>query len=250
MTDELFRGITRIRIPFDGIETAAFLLSNGDRCVIYDSGASEEDARRYILPAVAASGLRVSACLVSHSHGDHAGGMPFLCDYYGVPLYGGNAPECDIPVKQCMTVRDGMRFLGRYRAVALPGHSPDMTGVYDEESGILLTADAVQLYGVGRYGCFFSDGRAYRDTLKRIRALAPARLVASHAYVPLGEESDDIAAYLDAADGAVKVLAAFLRETGFSGAEAEAAYRARYPAMPPVSFVCMQEALRVEEAAN
>ncbi len=247
MTDTLYRGITRIRIPFDGVTTAAFLLCADGDCVIYDSGASASDARQYILPEVEASGCRVTACLVSHSHGDHAGGAPFLCAHYGVPLYGGDAPECEVPVKRRITVRDGTRFLGRYRAVALAGHSPDMLGVFDEESRLLLTADAVQLYGVGRYGCFFSDGAAYLRTLEKLRALAPSRMVASHAYVPLGEEGADVAAYLDTARDAVRALAAFLTEAGLSGEAAEAAYRVRFPQLPPVSYICMKEARCAEK---
>ena len=99
--------------------------------------------------------------------------------------------------------------------VALPGHSPGHLGVAHRESGTAIVMDAVlerglytvddEIVGPPPY----SDVRAYRGTVARLRELRPQRLGTSH-YAPIEGEAA-VTRFLDATDGFVDDLDALVR---------------------------------------
>ena len=67
----------------------------------------------------------------------------------------------------------------RFEVIALPGHSPGSIGLWEAATGTLFGGDA--LYdGLIVDTLPESDPAAYRETMRRIRALAPARLHGGH----------------------------------------------------------------------
>ncbi len=174
--ERLLSGIHRIRIPFERIDTAVFLLTNGNEGIIFDSGTSPEDAETYIIPAVRALGIKIRFLAVSHPHEDHNGGYARLSLEYP------DAESIFFPEH----AHEGMLLLSRFEILRLPGHHKDCLGLLDRQTATLLTADALQQGGVDRYPTLISDHSAYLKTLERLAALPLQCVIASHAYTPMG----------------------------------------------------------------
>ena len=199
MLDRIASGLYRIRVPFEDIYTGVFAVTVGDRYVIVDSATTDSDVDTVILPALRSIGLdgAPEALLLSHHHGDHAGGARRLAEVFsGLRIY---APR-EIAGTEVLPLTDGMIFLGRLRAVMLPGHTDSSFGFLDSESGTLLSCDCLQQRGVSRYTNGVKHEDLYRASIGRIRDLPLQRIVASHEYVPLGavaEGREEICRYLD-----------------------------------------------------
>ena len=199
---EPVEGIFKLEVPFEDIYTAVFAVSDadGDRYALIDAATTSHDVNAFILPALREIGFKKSApemLLLTHRHGDHAGGAARLRELFpSMPVY---SPE---PLKACpvTSLAGGEVFLGRYEAILLPGHTGSSVGYLDRVSGTLLSGDCLQLWGVSRY----TDNIAYPDrylaSIKHLRRLKPGRILASHEYVPLGsiaEGENAVMQYLD-----------------------------------------------------
>ena len=199
MTDQIASGVYRLKVPFEDIYTGVFAVATEDRYVIVDSATTDSDVDSVILPALRSLGFKGApeALLLSHHHGDHAGGARRLSEVFtGLRIY---APR-GISGVEVMPLADGMTFLGRLRAVMLPGHTESSFGFLDTESGTLLSCDALQQRGVSRYTNGVKLRESYISSIGRIRALPLRRIVASHEYVPLGAVAEgqvEISRYLD-----------------------------------------------------
>ena len=75
--------IFRLKIPFDDIYTSVFLIKSSEGPILVDCATTAEDVDEYIIPALRLMGYAPSdiRCLVlTHSHSDHAGGLPRLLE--------------------------------------------------------------------------------------------------------------------------------------------------------------------------
>jgi len=121
-------------------------------------------------------GLRIAHILITHGHGDHVGGAPWLAEHTGATLHAGAADQ----VESALPVADNQVFsLGEQPVVALhtPGHSPGHT-VY-LFAGRLVTGDLLFCGKVGGTGPFFagSSAEAEWDSLHRLLELPDDTLV-------------------------------------------------------------------------
>lgn len=183
--ENLIGGIYRLKVPFEDIYTAVFLLCTENGSILIDSATTKEDAENYIIPALRRLGKKPTLALCTHSHGDHAGGMPYVLSHFeDVNAYA--ASEKLINERSFIEVKDGDELLPGVIAIALPGHSPDSIAIYDSESKTLITGDCVQLGGVGRYGTGIWCGSEYYKSLEKILEGEAENLIASHEYYPLG----------------------------------------------------------------
>lgn len=102
--------------------------------------------------------------LITHSHSDHVKGLPALkARWPGLRVC---PPEDSDP---------------RLEIIPTPGHAPDHLCFFDRESGDLYCGDLARLGGTivipSRKG---GDLRAYLESLRRVRDLAPRRMLPGH----------------------------------------------------------------------
>ena len=193
-------GIYKIEVPFEDIYTSVFAVTNGDRYVLIDSATTDSDVDGYVLPACRAIGFSAppECLLLTHTHGDHAGGVHRLSVHFPrLPIYASS------PLKHGPDVRplaDGDLVGGRLTVVMLPGHTNASVGFLDGESGTLISGDCLQLLGIGRYRNGIRDPEAYLGSIARLRTMPLRRILASHEYDPYGSVAEGekaVRAYLD-----------------------------------------------------
>lgn len=167
-----------------GLDVSAYVV----RGVMIDSGFPH--ARRALLAAV--RDLRVSGVVVTHWHEDHAGNVPSLASS-GLPIFmrpdteailrdrpaiafyrhviWGRPPRLDAPIVSLEAPA--------LRGIHAPGHSPDHQVIWDDETGTLFSGDL--WLGVHSRAVHASeDPYAIVESLRRVRALEPARMFDAH----------------------------------------------------------------------
>ena len=164
--------IYRLKIPFDTVYTSVFLVEHEGEAVIVDCATTRLDVEDYIVPALAEKGYSLSslkAIVITHTHEDHAGGLPFI-----------RALAPDLPViRQEAAVWEGIYTR------PLPGHTVDFIGLYDSRTKALISGDGLQGAGVDKYRCALQDEIAYKETIRRLQAdKSVENLLFSHAYEP------------------------------------------------------------------
>src|SRR3954468_24365461 len=151
----------------------------GREPALVDAGTGTEGQ----LPALerALAGAALVRVFITHWHPDHVKGLPALRDRW---------PALDVveSPREPVPAGDGMLEI-----MPTPGHSPDHLCFFDRESGDLYCGDLARRGGTivipARKG---GDLRAYLDSLKRMRDLAPRRLLPGH-----GPIVDDPIALID-----------------------------------------------------
>ena len=188
----------RLEVPFEDIYTAVFVLRTESGYLLIDSATTEADVREHILPALSTLGLSTppEALLLTHGHGDHAGGAPHLARIFPTtPIL---AHE-EVPGLPCRLIADGELLSGRLRVLHLPGHTRRSVGFLDEKSNSLFSGDCLQLRGVSRYRNGIGHPDLYLQSIRRLQKIAPDRIFASHEYDPLGSVAQggpEVARYL------------------------------------------------------
>jgi len=242
-------GIYRLRVPFENLTTSVFLLVTQEGPVLYDCATTPQDVEMIILPALAQMHIapgQLHAVILSHAHGDHRGGLMTLLKH---------APQVRVLSQSSWKYEsavdiptDGEMLFGSIQALYLPGHAVDCLGLYDVRTQTLLTADALQLQGIGRYGCMLTNPDAYVHTVEKIRRLAPQRILTSHDYVPYGEKAEgiqDVERYLN---GCLEVLQeikafVFLHQSELDAKALTEAFRAEHPQRPLLSETTIKRLL-------
>ena len=164
--------VYRLKVPFDNIYTSVFLIVSGNEAVLVDCATTRGDVDGYILPALAALGYRlfdIKALVLTHSHGDHAGGLNRIREL---------APQIEV-------VTDLRALLEGVFTYLMAGHTADCIGILDTRTHTLLSGDGLQGAGVDKYRCSVEEPDAYLQTLERIKADERIENVLfSHAYEP------------------------------------------------------------------
>lgn len=212
ITDE----ISLIKVKFHNVFTSVFLVKLDTGYAIFDAGTTESDVNETIMPAISMAGIKpieVRFLFISHTHSDHFGGAAALLS---------RLPSARLVlVDTDRAVSDGIGdrlFRGEPSeyspivTVPLSGHSRDCLALYDVRTRTLLSGDAVQLFGVSRWGTGVSDIDGYFAALDLLREMDIELLVASHEYYPLGQTATGRSAvhrYLDDSEEALRELIAF-----------------------------------------
>lgn len=162
------------RIPLIGDYVNGFMLQDGDgQVTLIDMGIASSG--RLVLAALSSIGSGpsdVTRLLLTHCHPDHAGGAARVSRETGLPVdihaqdaeyvRSGTQPDSDPatrlgrlmsrlpnPKTEKLTVgeelTDGqlLPLAGGIRVVHTPGHSPGHASYLHEESGVLITGDAI-----------------------------------------------------------------------------------------------------------
>ncbi|MBQ8310239.1 MAG: MBL fold metallo-hydrolase [Clostridia bacterium] len=221
IADDLYR----LDIPFDHLFTSVCLL-DGENPIIIDAATTRADVQSRILPALRAMRVteRSGTLLLTHRHGDHSGGAPFLLEV--LPSWK-------------LGVLSSDKNLGRVTAIPLGGHTEDSMGYLDTRTGTLLAGDALQFFGVGKYGCSVVDASLYEATLARVASLAPNAILPSHDFIggsaaAIGQT--EVTALLDAARITWEEIKSFILQfpTDTDPFEVVRAWKAERTALPPL----------------
>jgi glyoxylase-like metal-dependent hydrolase (beta-lactamase superfamily II) len=162
------------RIPLIGDYVNGFILRDDDEQVtLVDMGV--KSSGRKIMAALASIGSGpsdVTRLLLTHCHPDHAGGAAYVARETGRPVdihaddagyvRTGTQPDTDpssrlggllralpqpkgaeVPVGEELVDGQVVPFAGGIRVVHTPGHSPGHASYLHEESGTLITGDAI-----------------------------------------------------------------------------------------------------------
>ncbi len=131
-------------MPFYTVYTSVFLIEMPEACILVDCATTDEDVDGNIIPAIKKRGIslsRVKKIVITHDHSDHAGGLDRL-------LY--HMPHLEV-------VRDARELCDSVCTYPLAEHTKDFIGVFDEESGTLISGDGLQGAGVGKYRTLLAD---------------------------------------------------------------------------------------------
>ena len=186
-----------IRCPFNRpgyfVGVVAIL---GDTVTLVDTGvaASPEEA---ILPFLQSMGRQVSEItqiVLTHSHGDHAGGVPALVTASPARVYVHELEAAAVKGKLAHPARvtsfrhgDVLELSGRQvEVIHLPGHSAGSVCLFDRELGLGISGDSVQGGGPTRPLLFYSAA-GYRNALERLAQVPLQTLMLGHPYEPFGQ---------------------------------------------------------------
>lgn len=155
-----------------------WLLVRGGEAAVVDPGDAATVRR-----ALERHGLRLSAILVTHHHGDHVGGVVELKESTRATVFG-PARERIEGVDQPLRGDDHLDVLGvRFRIIDIPGHTAGHIAYYaaDEMPPLLFCGDTLFACGCGRL--FEGTPSQMVASLDALAALPPAtRVYCAHEY--------------------------------------------------------------------
>jgi glyoxylase-like metal-dependent hydrolase (beta-lactamase superfamily II) len=173
--------------PMTGHGNNTYLLpgANGEALLI-DAGVGDPEHLEALARELRATGTTLTRVLVTHGHGDHASGAPALAAAYPDASFA-KYPWPEEDAKHAVPwhiVADGDREPsgdGSLIALHTPGHSPDHLAFWHPESATMFTGDLIALgSSVMIHWSRGGDLRQYLESLERLRALAPRRLLPAH----------------------------------------------------------------------
>ena len=131
---------------------------------VVDPGSDHE---RHLEAILAAAGP-VERIVLTHRHPDHAAGAGRLSELSGASVlaFGAGLSDWD--------------RVGELVAIHTPGHAPDHLCFWHPGSRTLLSGDLIAGEGSILIAPPEGDLQAYVDSLERVRALAPSRILAGH----------------------------------------------------------------------
>jgi glyoxylase-like metal-dependent hydrolase (beta-lactamase superfamily II) len=180
---------------------SAYVLVRGNEAAIVDTGtAGSRDAIFEGLDAMSVAPSAVRHIVLTHNHGDHAGGLSGIeADLDNATVYAGTADIGSIQSSLTLAaLNDGDEVFGM-GVVGTPGHTPGSISLFDTGSGILVAGDAINGDGAGGLtGAnpdFSSDLDSAAASVATLAALAPTTAAFGHGGPPV---TDDVAAKLSA----------------------------------------------------
>jgi glyoxylase-like metal-dependent hydrolase (beta-lactamase superfamily II) len=203
LTPKVHRVLGMNPTPFTGPGTNTYLVGmDGGEPLLIDTGIGKPEwlalLRSHLEDCAAPPPVR---CLMTHGHPDHIGGAQHLLDAFGErPLHKHPWPGKDeayplalVPIAHDEVIRGEGYTL---RAIHSPGHAPDHICFLLEEERALFTGDVILGVGTTVIPRDGGDLGQYLDTLRRLQALAPARIYPGHGPV-IDDPRAKIAYYLE-----------------------------------------------------
>ena len=145
--------------------------------MLIDCATTAYDVDEIIIPALEELGYslkRLNALVLTHRHGDHAGGLTRILEL---------SPSIEV-------ITDVCEILTGISTYPLPGHTLDSVGVLDLRTETLISGDGIQGAGVGKYRCYTQSKDAYIETLNKIKNDKRIKnILLSHAYEPWNEDN-------------------------------------------------------------
>jgi glyoxylase-like metal-dependent hydrolase (beta-lactamase superfamily II) len=167
-------------------------LVGSDELAIIDPGPDLPAHLEAILAA--AGGARIAGIFVTHRHRDHLPAAAPLSRHSGAPIYGHpELPDVQRPLRDEERLEiDGFHL----RALATPGHTTEHYCYLLEEQQTVFCGDLMAGSGTVIVGSGHGELVAYLDSLRRLLALSPVRVLPGHG-PPIDEPKVKIQEYLD-----------------------------------------------------
>jgi ribonuclease/clavin/mitogillin len=176
--------------------TNSYLVGRGRFWVVEPASPWEDEQRALdaLVRRRVAAGETLAGAIVTHHHGDHAGGARAFCEAHGVPLYGHAETRRLLAGVADVThlLAEGDVLDGDVRVLHTPGHAPGHLCLWSPGAGWMIVGDMVASVGTilidpDQEG----DMAVYLAELDRLTALGPSRLLPAH-----GEPVEDAVARL------------------------------------------------------
>ena len=168
--------IYRLKVPFEDLYTSVFLVKTPQRLILVDCATTDDDVELCIIPALENMGYvptDLDAVVLTHRHGDHAGGIDCILRH---------APDIEV-------ITDARELADGVYSYELQGHTRDLVGVLDTRTSTLISGDGIQGMGIGKYRCSLEDRAAYLRTLERVKGDERIEnILFSHAYEPWNKD--------------------------------------------------------------
>jgi glyoxylase-like metal-dependent hydrolase (beta-lactamase superfamily II) len=159
--------------PWTGPEGNNTYLLTGATATLIDAGVGQPAHIEAV--AVALGGAELDQILITHSHPDHARGVPALTARWPAVSVRNLAPDVCV---------DGESIAAgdtRLRALHTPGHAPDHFCFMDETTGDVFCGDLARRGGTIVIPASVGGSLVqYLASLRRIRGLQPRRLLPGH----------------------------------------------------------------------
>ncbi|WP_212996819.1 MBL fold metallo-hydrolase [Winogradskya consettensis] len=134
-------GWQRVNLSF----VSAYLLIRGNEAAVVDLGtAGSADAIGSALTAAGSGWGEVKHVILTHNHGDHAGGLAGVEPQVNAVFYAGVADVAGIKAaKSPVGLKDGDEVFG-LQIIGTPGHTAGHISVFDPSTGTLVAGDALR----------------------------------------------------------------------------------------------------------
>ncbi len=175
-------------------------LVTGQRAAFFDSGHGTDETHEEVIGLWNEAGRpEVAAIILSHWHGDHAGGAKLLTEATGAPVYAGPRDKAAIEythegTRVGHTPMDGETLdLGgaTMRFIHTPGHTHGSLSALYMEQKVLFTGDTTRTADDFHLNPTFGSMDDQRQTVRMLQALDLSMIGCGH-----GPEVDDPQKYL------------------------------------------------------
>jgi len=186
--------IFRLTVPFCEIYTTVYLIKTDDGFLLFDTATYDSDVTGYIIPFLNEIGVdenTLKYVFISHSHGDHAGGLRELMKHYPKAVVLTRSPELAKDFEDYRTIipHDNESVLNVLSVIAIPGHSLDSAGFFDTRTKTLICGDSLQLYGIygsGGWGTNIPFPKEHLEAIEKLRKMDIECIYTAHDYHPCG----------------------------------------------------------------
>lgn len=165
--------IYRLKVPFEDLYTSVFLIKTEQGNALIDCATYASDVDEYVIPALTEMGVQltdVKYLILTHHHGDHAGGRDRIL-------------QINLNIK--VITKAQSNIFPNVDIYELKGHTLDCVGVFDKTTKTLISGDGLQGAGVGKYRCSLDSEEEYLKTIERIKNDKRIKnILFSHAYEP------------------------------------------------------------------
>jgi cyclase len=182
-------------VPEKGANVGWFVASDG--VIVVDSGIDTATAKVVLEKIAETAGKPVRFLIITHAHGDHAGGAPVfaaagakvICHENAAAataylLHGGRPADSKSPDAGVLAISDRLVFFGGSRRVAIyflgPGHTNGDLLVLLPDEKILFSGDLVVNGRLPYLGSADADPHGWEQILTRLASLDVEKIVPGH----------------------------------------------------------------------
>lgn len=179
------------------VYTTIYIIKTPKGSLLFDAASSKDDVEKSVIPFLQKNGITpqiLKYIFVSHNHGDHAGGLPYLMKEYPETCIVSRSAKLKALYHNYDFIEpdDNYLLLDSLYVISIPGHTEDSCALLDNRTKTLLTGDCLQAYGVFSdkdWGTSIKFPIEYLEAVDKVRALDINNIFMSHDYYPCGNKA-------------------------------------------------------------